>query len=261
MHAHKLPAKLAQRLANYSWQKDTLGESVAQTFRLSSVNETLFLKTAVSPHTASLQAEAERIQWLNGRLPVPTILHFEITDAGAFLLMTAVPGVNITHFNHKPNSQKETAVHALATGLHQLHSLPLNDCPFDHRLNVQIEKAQQHMLAGLVDETDFDEERLGQKATILFVELLATQPSDEDVVFTHGDYCLPNVMMANGRLSGFIDLGNAGMADRYQDLALCTRSLTYNFDPGWEPLFWRSYGFTQPDAAKLNFYRLLDEFF
>ena len=257
----KLPPTLALRLDGYNWQRDNLGGSGAHTFRLQGKGEAMFLKIADSSFSACLQAEAERIQWLNGRLPVPTIRHFEMTANGAFLLMTAVPGVNITHFNNRPDSEKEIAVQLLATGLHQLHNLPFASCPFDQRLDRQIETAQQRMAAGRVDASDFDEERRGQKPHDLFDELLATRPTSEDVVFTHGDYCLPNVMIENGRFTGFIDLGNAGIADRYQDLALCTRSLTYNFGPGWEELFWQSYGLTQPDIAKLAFYRLLDEFF
>ena len=262
MYSEQLPHSLVSRLADYTWQRDDLGESNAHAFRLQGKDEVLFLKTAVSPHhIPHLQAEAERIQWLNGRLPVPQLLDFEITDEGAFLLMTAVPGVNITHFNDQKDSDKETAVRLLAEGLHQLHNLPIADCPFDHRLDVQIEKAREYTELGLVDEDDFDEERLGQKAAALFEEVLATRPSSEDVVFTHGDYCLPNVMVIDGRFSGFIDLGNAGIADRYQDLALCTRSLAYNFGAGWEELFWHCYGLEQPNKAKATFYRLLDEFF
>lgn len=114
------------------------------------------------------------------------------------------------------------------------------------------------MAAGLVDESDFDTVR---SAADLYQELLATRPDQEDQVFTHGDYCLPNVLVGNGRVTGFIDLGRAGVADRYQDPALCTRSLTYNFGPGWDARFLAHYGLPQPDEAKLTFYRLLDEFF
>ncbi len=261
MNFPTLPSALALRLDSYNWQRDHLGESGAHTFRLQGKGEVMFLKIADSSFSACLHAEAERIHWLNGRLPVPTIRHFEMTANGAFLLMTAVPGVNFTHFNNRPDREKEIAVQLLATGLHQLHNLPPAGCPFDQRLDIQIEKAQQRMVAGLVDESDFDEERIGRETADLFDELLATRPASEDIVFTHGDYCLPNVMVENGHLTGFIDLGNAGIADRYQDLALCTRSLSYNFDPGWEKLFWQNYGITQPDFAKLAFYQLLDEFF
>ncbi|HLX56069.1 MAG TPA: phosphotransferase, partial [Ktedonobacteraceae bacterium] len=59
----------------------------------------------------------------------------------------------------------------------------------------------------------------------------------------------------------FIDWGRAGIADRYQDLALAARSLAYNFGPGWESLLWEAYGLQTVDAAKIAFYRLLDEFF
>jgi len=39
------------------------------------------------------------------------------------------------------------------------------------------------------------------------------------------------------------------------------RSLTYNFGPGWEPLFWEAFGLQTVDPARIEFYQLLDEFF
>ena len=259
--SYPLPPTLVSRLNNYDWQPDKLGESGAHTFRLIGGNEPLFLKIADPSLAASLQAEAVRMEWLNGRLPVPQLLHFERTDEGAYLLMTTIPGVNTTHFNHRSDGEKEIAIRLLAEGLQQLHNLPIDDCPFDHRLHRQLEKASQRMRCGLIDEADFDRERVGRKTADLYNELLSTRPSHEDIVFTHGDYCLPNVMVLDNHLSGFIDLGNAGIADPYQDLALCTRSLAYNFGSGWEDKFWSYYGLTSPDVAKLGFYRLLDEFF
>ena len=85
----------------------------------------------------------------------------------------------------------------------------------------------------------------------------------EDLVFTHGDYCLPNVFLdlTGRRLTGFIDWGRAGIADRYQDLALAERSLRFNFGPGWERCLFDAYGLTHVDEAKLAYYRLLDEMF
>ena len=41
---------------------------------------------------------------------------------------------------------------------------------------------------------------------------------------------MPNVFADGDRISGFIDLGKAGKADRWQDLAICYRSLKHNFE-------------------------------
>ncbi len=95
----------------------------------------------------------------------------------------------------------------------------------------------------------------------MFQELLATKPANEDLVFTHGDYCLPNIIINNGDISGFIDWGRGGIADRYQDLALAARSLAYNFDAEWIKLLFKEYGIENIDYSKIEYYKLLDEFF
>lgn len=46
--------------------------------------------------------------------------------------------------------------------------------------------------------------------------------------FVHGDFCLPNILVKNNKVSGFIDLGNAGMGDPLYDLYWCIWSFEHN---------------------------------
>ena len=44
----------------------------------------------------------------------------------------------------------------------------------------------------------------------------------------HGDYCLPNILVKNGQINGFVDLGSAGVGDPWRDYAWAIWSLEYN---------------------------------
>lgn len=61
-------------------------------------------------------------------------------------------------------------------------------------------------------------------------------------VLIHGDYCLPNVLVVDGRLSGLIDLGGSGLGDPEVDLAAGVWTLQYNFGPGFARDFLDAYG-------------------
>jgi len=176
------------------------------------------------------------------------------------LLLSEIAGVMA--YDERFTQDIPAVVCLLAEGLRRIHQIDITNCPFDQRLAHKIALAQQRTQAGLVDEADFDGKRRGESADELLRVLIESQPQEEDVVFTHGDYCLPNILIdpAQMHLNGFIDWGRAGVADRYHDLALAARSLTYNFGPGWEPLLWEKYGLPYLDHAKIEFYQLLDEF-
>jgi kanamycin kinase len=61
-------------------------------------------------------------------------------------------------------------------------------------------------------------------------------------VLVHGDYCLPNILVSDGVLTGLIDVGQTGLGDPRQDLAAGVWSLQYNFGPGHGREFLDAYG-------------------
>ena len=139
-------------------------------------------------------------------------------------------------------------------------------CPFDRGLAVTVPAARRVARDGLVDLADLDPERRDWTVERLLARLEATRPDAEDLVVCHGDLCLPNVLLDPETLTvtGIIDTGRLGVADRHADLALVTRSLTSRgLNPQYGAVhadrFLARYGHADP--ARIAFYRLLDEFF
>jgi aminoglycoside 3'-phosphotransferase-2 len=251
-----LPDMLQQHIGEAAWHEDHLGMSGARVFRFVTDTETLYLKIVMGYAAFELANEASRIAWLNGRLPVPQIRYTGQQDDTYYLLMTQVLGRDAS----KKPLPPDQLTRLLAEGIKAIHALDITDCPFDHRLEKRIELAKARLDAGLIT---FGEEHQSQSAYDQFEELLLTRPDSEDLVFTHGDYCLPNILLNpdTGQITGYIDLGRAGIADRHQDIALCARSLAYNLSEEWVPLLFETYGTEHIDSAKIEYYKLLDELF
>lgn len=49
-------------------------------------------------------------------------------------------------------------------------------------------------------------------------------------VFSHGDLCLPNIIIRNNKIVGFLDLGDAAIRDKEYDVATILRSYEYNIN-------------------------------
>ena len=254
-----IPEPLRPFAEGMAWTRITIGESPSDTFRLDrSGHAALYLKIAPRAHWMELLRERERLDWLRGKLPVPDVVGYETDDLNEYLLITPLPGRHLATL--AVDDLDERVVKLLATGLRAIHAIPIHDCPFDMTLDREIERSRHNVIRGVVDEADFDDIRLGRSAAGLFEELLSTRPADEDLVFTHGDYCLPNVMMDGDKVSGFVDWGRAGVADRYKDIALAVRSLERNTGEDLTLAFFDAYGISSPDADKIEYYKLLDEF-
>ncbi|MBB4235483.1 APH(3') family aminoglycoside O-phosphotransferase [Rhizobium esperanzae] len=254
------PGALGDRLSGYRMERDALGRSAANVFRLEGEGlPALYLKVEESGPFGELADEAERLAWLKASgLPCPDVFARESDGERDWLLIGALPGIDLASASALTQLAR---VELLAVALLDLHRLPISSCPFDHRLEKRLSAAKARMEAGIVDEEDFDAARLGRSAAALFAELLRTKPVDEDLVVTHGDACLPNFIATEEGFSGYIDCSRLGVADRHQDIALACRSIADNFGEALMQPFLDRYGLPAPDPAKLDFFQLLDEFF
>ena len=226
------------------------------TWRLhASDGEIRFLKVCRLGQQISLEAERDRMVWVGAHLSVPQVLDYGADSEHEWLLTAGLPGIDAT--KHDLRADPPRLVPLLADGLRRFHALPVGSCPFDRRADVMLRIVHQRVQSGLVDAArDFHVEHSALTVEAAIEKLVYLQPQQEDLVVCHGDYCLPNVLISDARVSGYVDLGELGVADRWWDLAVATWSVTWNLGPGWEDLFLETYG-VERDAGKAAFYRLL----
>lgn len=79
-------------------------------------------------------------------------------------------------------------------------------------------------------------------------------PDSEGNCFVHGDFCLPNILACDGKITGFIDTEAAGVGDPWMDYAWCIWSLEYNLGTDkYTPLLLETLGI-EFDRKKFEYY-------
>lgn len=257
-----LPIRLGEILYGGTYKNYTQGFSGAEVYKITLYNKrNLYLK--IYPHSCNLplKREMEVMSWLSDKLPVPEVICYDCFENHEYLLTSEVIG--------KPASElikydPSATVKLLADGLNMLHSLDISSCPFDQTIKKKLIASKYNIDNNLVNENDFDEEYSGMKAKDIYNILMDTHPLNEKLVFTHGDYCLPNIIINDNRISGFIDLSAAGISDEYQDISLVVKSLHYNIGKEtnkYIDLLFEHLCINNINKEKLKYYSMLDELF
>ncbi len=258
-----IPVSIRKEIEGLPYEINETGMSGAQVL--------IFPKAVlkIGPRSALTDGMVRVMRWLEGRLPAPRVLAFEKDAEKEYLLMTHVPGkmaCDKTYLN-----RPELLLKLLAEALHMLWETDMTDCPRSRLLDDELAHARHSLENGLVDFSNCEPETFGPggfKSPEALLTWLENNKPPLEPAFSHGDCCLPNIFFEGGRISGFIDLGDAGIADKWRDLALCYRSLKHNTDgfygfkiPGFRPeKLFDALGIV-PDWDKLRYYILLDEFF
>lgn len=210
------------------------------------------------------------MEWLQNKVPVPKVLGFVRDEKKNYLLMTKVPGEMSCSDRYMKNPEQLTAV--LADGLQMLWKIDINNCPYTCNLKKKLHMAKYMVENNLVDMDNAEPDTFGEngfKNPDHLLEWLNKNKPEEELVLSHGDFCLPNIFLSEGKVSGIIDLGKTGIADKWLDIALCYRSLHHNFNGKYTgkqyqgfcaDMLFEKLGI-EPNWDKIRYYILLDELF
>lgn len=224
----------------------------------------------IEPPTPIGDRTVTMMRWLEGKLPVPVVLADEISDGMRYLLMSRIGGEMAcsASWMARPNDLLDR----LAEGLQQFWAVDTKDCPCFCGLDRELAYLRSRVERGEVNADECSPGTFGPggfRDPADLLNWLEQNRPEEDLVLSHGDYCLPNVMLTNSGVAGFIDLGDCGLADRWRDIAVCLKSLRRNFSGFFggpvrpapdEAHFFAALGIERDDK-RLQYYLRLDELF
>ena len=260
-----IPEKIQDFIKNSGYTVNETGMSDSDVYMF----EDYVLK--VQPATAETDNEYQILQWLDGKIPVPEILAYVKEDGQAYTLMTRAAGKMLCDEEFMRCPAKMVSL--IASGLRMLWGADIRNCDCSlSRLDERLKAARENVETGKVDADRAEPETFGPDGFADPEELLLwleNHRPEEDLVLSHGDFCLPNIFSDGEKITAFIDNGKMGPADRWQDLAVVLRSLQHNFDgvyseisyEGYEPGMLLKELNMEMDEEKNRYYRLLDELF
>lgn len=212
----------------------------------------------------------QMMRWLEGKISVPKVIAYEKDDEYQYLLMSKVPGKMSCDEYYLEHPKELLAM--LAEALKMLWNVDISDCPRNRDIDAELKEAKYRVDHNLVDLDNVEPTTFGEggfenpRALLKWLE--GNRPNYVPVL-SHGDFCLPNIFIEDGKISGFIDLGDTGIGDKWRDIALCYRSLKHNFDGSFGGKVYADFNpdmlfevlGIEADWEKLKFYILLDELF
>ena len=254
---YAFPRIIAEKTAGEAFETDAIGRSDSAVL--------LFADKVLKIEKTSTVSDNEYaiLRWLDGRLRAPRVLAFAKENGFNYLLMTKLDG----KMAFAAEMTQEEISAKLAEGLKLLRNTDVSDCPCRKDFRAVLREARQRMDGGALRELHPQEEEF-EDFESLYAYLEANIPEEESV-FSHGDYCLPNVFLSDDGI-GFLDLGSAGVMDKDYDVFMCLWSMRYNFVTlggmseerfaVCKRRFFEALG--EPEnEEKFRFHRLLDEFF
>lgn len=262
-----LPKSIQNLIAGEAFETDHIGMSESSVF----IYKNKILK--VQENNEEAANEYRMLQYLQKKLPVPFLYAYETADGKSYLLMSKCRGQMAC--SHEYLKEPLTLCRLLADALQRLWNIELTDCPSDQRLSNKLLQAEKNIRNGYVDLEHVEPDTFGKNGFRNPDELLQwlyDNKPEEELVLSHGDFCLPNIFGIHNEVTGYIDLGKTGIADKWCDIALCCRSLSHNYSGKYSPqktpvyekydelLFFHELGI-KPNWEKIRYYTLLDELF
>ena len=220
----------------------------SKVYKIRKKSKTFYLK--VADH---LSKESIALDYLQGKLNVPEKVFYEKYNNKSYILTKEVKGQMLCseYFENHPLEGIDIIVDAF----NHIYNIDYSDCIIDETIDTKIKEIESRFSS--IKDSDIKEsilKRFHSKDAIL--RYLKGNKPKQIIGFTHGDMSLPNIFALDGKFSGLIDVGNAGLSDIYFDLVICEMSIERNYGKEYIDVFYDKIGI-EKDEFKSDYYRIL----
>ncbi|MDD4937406.1 MAG: phosphotransferase [Candidatus Shapirobacteria bacterium] len=221
--------------------------------------QTFFLKKGHGLAAKALEQEFLALKYLSDKkISIPKIIDFNYQNSIANLQMTSVQGIPSQKLKDILN--KETILQKTAEALRKFHQINKDNADHLTTIEKDLNEIEEYISLDVINVEDFMKNNEGKSPTQVFKYLCRLKRNHYKDSMTHGDYCLPNLLL-DGENFGFIDLGECGPGDKYKDLSSIEGSIKRNFGSEWIDVFYKYYDpLLKVDREKIIYYQLIDQF-
>lgn len=262
---------IPENIIKYIIDKEYVENNVGKTDSKVYIFDDIVLK--IQKQISEARNEYNVVQKVMSKIPVPKIIEYEEENDLSYTLMSKIKGKMLCDEDILKNP--ELLIELLSEGLKLLWSIDISDCKIEEvsYIKQRLKVARYNVENNLVDVNNVMADTFGANGFATpkdLLEWLENNVPEVEPVFSHGDYCLENIFTLNNQISGFIDLGKSGIADRWQDLAICIRELDgvfsneyvkdFDYSQYSSDMLLAKLGIKR-DNEKIKYYMLLDELF
>jgi kanamycin kinase len=182
-----------------------------------------FVKKALN---GALKTESLMMEYMHSLGLSAEVLYYGSFNDSDLLLTRRISGEDCADLKYL--SEPKRLCDTTAMLLRALHEIEGSDCPVQDRARIYADKVMKgfdgryyepDLFQGIWEFKSFDEARFIAEEGL---PLLKTD------VLLHGDYCLPNIILKDWQLSGYVDVGQGGPGDRHIDILWGIWTLNYN---------------------------------
>lgn len=253
---YELSKEIIKFIEDSELEEISIGCSESQIIRIKKNNQIYYLKMA---KLGMLTKEYNKLKWLDGKLRVPRIVIYDKNDDTEFLITEAVRGEMVCSSKYQDNP--ELGIKIIAQAFKDIYAVDISECPFDVSIDYKLKLVETNVRDKLIDAMQVNEKYLLEFGSLeKILTFLQENKFYDEKCFSHGDISLPNLFADGNNFSGFIDVGECGIADKWFDLAICEKSIIRNFGLKYVGRFYEELGII-PDRKKIDYYILMMELY
>lgn len=235
-----------------------IGCSNSQVVRVEKSNKIYFLKIAEGD---ILTSEYEKLKWLEGKIRVPKVVLYEKNDGVEYLITEAITGEMVCsdYYLEHPTEGVPIIVEAFK----EIYKVETKNCPFKVDLDYKLNLVKNNIDNNLIDIKNISNATLERFESLegIYQYLLDNRSlAEEELCFSHGDTSLPNIFALDNKFSGFIDVGECGIAEKWFDIAIVVKSIIRNYGKEAVQDFYKQLG-VEENKDRIDYYLLMMELY